>query len=104
MKGQTTLEEIAKSTWKSLKTDYPDAVIKDQRMVRLTQTYYIREVEIQMEIEPAPVTRFDSFTFGPVLDHPTVDLFQTTWLHPAAAGPERVQLYLRMLSTFRFQQ
>ncbi len=44
----------------------------------------------------------DSYFFGPDVDHITVDLFNVVATHPVEAGDDRTLLYLKMLSSFRF--
>ena len=97
------LEELARATWENLEVDFPNAVITDERLVGMERLHYVREVELWGS-EEEPVTRIDSFVFGPVIDAPTVDLFQFTWLHPTAAGDTRKLLYIDILSSFHFEE
>lgn len=99
-----TLESIAKSSWLELLHSYPDATINDERILHLKHLHYVRECELTLEPGGEPVTRFDTLTFGPVVDHPTVDLFHITWMHPTAAGDPRRDLYVHMLNSFQFTE
>lgn len=102
--ANTTLEEIAQVSFDELQTESPDVVVKEELMLGLELFHYVREVELTMPGVNEPVTRFDTFCFGTDVDHPTVDLFQITWLHPTAAGEERKALYLQMLATFHIEE
>lgn len=99
-----TLQDIAKSTWAELKESYPDAEIQDQRLLHAQHLHYVREARFVIEESGELVTRFDTLTFGPVVDQPTVDLFHINWMHPTAAGDPRRDLYIHMLRSFRFTQ
>ncbi|NQV06563.1 hypothetical protein HQ535_08415 [bacterium] len=100
----TTLEAVAKVTWDNLKADFPDATIKDQRVVLFESLHHVREVELTIPDEDGPVTRVDSFVFGPVVDQPTVDLFQFTFLNPSAAGDEAQALHAKILESLHFSE
>ena len=99
----TSLEQVAILSWQDLKAESPDAVVKDEQMLLFELYHYAREVELSVPGVKEMVTRFDSFVFGPDVDHVTVDLFHFTWTHPVAAGDERTALYLHILSTLHFQ-
>ena len=99
----TALEQVAILSWQDLKAESPDAVVKDEQMLLFELYHYVREVELSVQGVTEKVTRFDSFVFGPDVDHVTVDLFHFTWTHPVAAGDERTALYLHILSTLHFQ-
>ena len=91
---------LAKATWAELKVSYPDARLVQERLIHAEHLHYVREGAIVME--GVDVTRFDTMVFGPDTDHPTVDLFQMIWMHPAADGEARTELYMHMLRSFRF--
>lgn len=99
----TAMEQIAILSWQDLKEECPKAKAKNEQMILFEQYHYAREAEVTVKGVDGPVTRFDSFVFGPDVDHPTVDLFHFIWTHPAAAGDERTALYLNILSTLHFQ-
>ena len=98
-----TLEELGRSTWAQMQADVPGVVLKEEITVEFGDLqHFIREVEINGATGQERVTRIDSFMFGPVRDHPTLDLFRITWLHPAGAGDERKVLYREILSSLQF--
>ena len=99
-----TLETLAQSTLEDLQADIPNAVIEEELIAELGEhTHFIREITVPGETPEASVTRIDSFMFGPVQDHPTLDLFRITWLHPKPAGDERKALYRDILSSLEFE-
>ena len=101
--ASTTLEELASSSWQDLHTEIPGFVFKEQMtFVAGGLTHFLREVEIPGPMPGAGVTRLNSFVFGPVQGHPTLDLFRFTWLHPSAAGQERKNLYGQILGSLEF--
>lgn len=99
----TTLEEIAQTTWANLTAMFPQAVLTDEQLLQLPLVHYMREVQITMPEYDEPVNRIETFVFGPVVDQLTVDLFHLTWLNPVSAGDDPKRLYLAMLASFRFE-
>lgn len=99
----TSLEQVAILSWQDLKADSPTAKAINEQMILLELYHYAREAEVTVKGVDGPVTRFDSFVFGPDIDHATVDLFHFVWTHPSAAGDDRTALYLHILSTLHFQ-
>jgi len=98
----TALEKVARDSWDNLVAENPDVDLKDERLVRFQAVHYVRELEFPPLGDAPPVSRLDSFVFGPVGDHATVDLFHFTWLNPAPLGRHFKPLYVKILSSFRF--
>ncbi|MSP39476.1 MAG: hypothetical protein EXR70_13395 [Deltaproteobacteria bacterium] len=98
-----SLEEAGRSSWESLKADTPNAIMKEEFIIEFDDLrHFIREVQIPGPTPKETVTRIDSFMFGPIRDHPTLDLFRITWLHPSAAGDERKALFRQILKSVTF--
>lgn len=97
-----SFEGIAAATWKSLQSLYPEVTLRDERVLKGKQLFYVREVGISLPDRGGPVARFDAFLFGRVLDQPTVDLYQFTFLTPDETVDEMKLLYLRMLLSVDF--
>lgn len=97
------MEQIAILSWQDLQAESPKAKAKNEQMILFEQYHYVREAEVTVKGVDGPVTRFDSFVFGPDVDHVTVDLFHFVWTHPASVGDERTALYLHILSSLHFQ-
>lgn len=99
----TALEQVAILSWQDLKGESPDAVVQNEQMMLFEAYHYVRQVELTVAGVDEPVTRLDSYVFGPDVDHATVDLFHITWSHPTSAGDERIALYASILSTLHIK-
>jgi hypothetical protein len=102
---EESLDTLAKSTGEALRNEIPTAVVKSESRLSFGDLeHFVREVEIPGASPAESLTRIDSYLLGPVYDHPTVDLFRITWIHPSAAGPERQALYMRILESLTFDE
>ena len=100
---RVSFEELAPSTWETLRAEIPNVILKEEFTVEFNDIrHFIREVEIPGATPQDNLTRINSYMFGPIRDHPTLDLFHITWLHPTAAGEERKWLYMRILESLKF--
>lgn len=98
-----SLDQLAMSSWEDLQAEIPVVDLKEEFTVEYGDlVHFVREVEIAGGSRKENVTRLDSLTFGPVRDHPTLDLFSISWLHPTAAGDERKALYMQILESVQF--
>jgi hypothetical protein len=100
--GDTTLEDVARSTLVQLRADYPDVEVLEATLVTFEQTHYVRTSTLTMPGWPEPINRSDSFVFAPGQTGLTGDLFQFSWLNAYEATGPYAELYAAMLATLHF--
>lgn len=99
--ADTTLDDVARSTWAELLVDHPEVEVLDETAVDFAETHYIRTVKLHME-GWGEVNRTDSFVFAPVEEAPTGDLIHFIWLNALEAAPVYGDLYAAILASLEF--